>query len=288
MDKDKKEFTELEISLLDSLDVSQDLKDGLLSGEKTIEDFNTHKNDTFVARKMASLDESVVKSVIGKFSGEIDTNSKRLFSFKSEDMEGLKSKDIVTKGVEILQNKIKELEEASSNTNDDKSNALQKSLDELTSKHEVETAKSMDLAQKLETEVTARASDIKGFNISTKINDIKRKIDFKSDLSNIERTGFESHLKDKFQFDLDDNKNLVVKDSFGELIKNDKGTDFMNVEDVLTREAKNNNLLKMNDGNSQAKPVNHQSNGKSDKPQELMKTNRGTILRNQIANSGEQ
>ena len=190
---EEKKFTELEIALLDSLDVSQDLKDGLLSGEKTIEDFNTHKNDTFVARKMASLDEGVVKSVIGKFSGEIDTNSKRLFNFKSEDMEGLKSKDIVTKGVEGLQAKITELQDASNNTNDDKSNALQKSLDELTTKHEVETAKSMDLAQKLETEVTERASDIKGFSISTKINDIKRNIDFKSDLSSIERTGFESH-----------------------------------------------------------------------------------------------
>src|SRR3990167_7486955 len=101
---------------------------------------------------------------------------------------------------------------------------------------------------------------------SSNINRFKKealgKLEFKQDITPVEKMGFESVLNEKYDFDLDENESPFIKDKkTGQRIASKKVIgQFMTAEEILNEELIANKLAKINkDG---GKPA-YQQNGNS-------------------------
>lgn len=91
------------------------------------------------------------------------------------------------------------------------------------------------------------SSQLKNYKINTGKKDLFSKIQFKSDMSDLERIGFDKYISDNYNLDLDENDEYIITDKKGALIRNEKvaGT-FYKPEDILKEKAIELNLIATN------------------------------------------
>lgn len=90
-------------------------------------------------------------------------------------------------------------------------------------------------------------NEIKSFKINTGKKDLFGKIPFKSDITEIERKGFDTIISENYVLDIDDNDEYIITDKKGQRIPNEKvvGT-FKKPEDIFKEKAIELNLVATN------------------------------------------
>ena len=239
--------------LLGLLDAPKDLVDGLEKGEKTVDDFKTYFQTTFIAKSMALEDSEIKNALIGKALGSVTTKAKTAFGFENKDIEGKKIEDVIAMGVEKFQAEISDLKKLQSEGGDKAVTALQAKL----SKAEKDALDYKTLADTnaslYDDEKKNSAGKIKQFMLGNILSSAKAKITFKDGISEIEKVGFETLLQKNYKIDLSETGEAEIFNTKGEKIKNETGNKFLNLDEVLMIEAKKNNLLKQNNAGSAAR-----------------------------------
>ncbi len=218
------------------------------------EDFNISDFKRYFTSKFISLDaiednEDVVKKITGKRMGIIETKLSQSFGLKPSYIRNLKLEQIIEKVADTTTKTIDKLKkEASSGTND--------KIEELILQLEEKEKSITDyktLAEETKTEYNkfklVADTNLKNYKITDKLNKAFSAVPFVDgfDEDNVRKASFNTVIKSKYQFDLDDNDELVVKDEKGHRIKNQTdATKFALPADILTLEAKANKLLKKN------------------------------------------
>lgn len=112
------------------------------------------------------------------------------------------------------------------------------------------------LSTEYDTFKTTKETDIKKYKIGHQLNEVKSRIAFRDDVTDIEREGFNSYLNNNFQFDLDEKDNLLVKDKEGKPILNKKAAGKISEPfDIMSEIAESNKLMKKNNAEQGAKKV---------------------------------
>lgn len=98
--------------------------------------------------------------------------------------------------------------------------------------------------------------EIKNYKINHQIDNLKSKMTFRDDITDIERTGFQTFLNSNYNFSLNEQDEVIAKDKNGELIKNkNKAGTFLSPLEVFNLIAEENKLLKKNNADINKKNI---------------------------------
>jgi hypothetical protein len=221
---------------------------------ENLEDLDTkdvlkHVAGTYVARNEATQDPTIMEQVSGKLFGAQYGNLARL-SGERFSKEAL-SKMEFSEAVQTVLGKFnEELEEAKKAKGDPSKElqAAQAKIDTLTKDIDTWKEQAADFENKFKETEANSAQTIRNFKLNSAKESVLRKISFKEGMTKMEQAGFNS-LVDSFSWDLDEQDNLVVRTSDNKPIpsKEQGGTSATPAE-VLTSLAKENDLLKQNNG----------------------------------------
>lgn len=212
-------------------------------------------HSTWIPRKMADSDQELVNKVLGKRLGALTTAVRREFKeagleLSDEEIKDKKLEEVVAIAAGKAKNTFSELKEKASAGNDAKLKAADKALEEFQKKYTDLEGLQLATKQKLEDTEKSMSSQIKQSKLNYKVNEIEAKIPYSEGATDLVKRGFRAMLDEKYVRDLDENDNVIVLDkSKNERVRNEKGTDFATWEDVVTREAKAANILKVSDVN---------------------------------------
>lgn len=232
---------------------------------KTEEEFKTKFDSVFIKQSNINEDLEPVKRLLGKTFGTLENEIKKVakgfdldIDFDSEDLKGKKVTDKLKftfeKYNEKNSDKIKDLEAKAALGNDDK-------VKEWENKYTKAAQKAKDFesllnSTKSEFEQSQQKwqSQIKDTKLNVLTKDAFSKVKLKSDISEFEKKGYFSTIKEKYQFDIDEQENLIVKNSKGERIPSAKTTGtFKTIDEILEEEAVAGNLYKLNNDGGKPK-----------------------------------
>jgi len=233
---------------------------------KTIDDFKAKFDSTFIKQENITEDSEPVKKYLGKVYGTLENEIKKTakafdvdLDFDDENIKGKKVTDKLKLVFENYKSKnesvIKDLETKATQGNDEK-------LKEWQTKYEKTSQKSKDLENLLNTTKQEfemfqgkAQSEIKNVKLNVLTKDSFSKLKLKSDISEFEKKGFVSSVQEKYALDLDENDNLIVKNSKGERIPSAKQTGtFKTFDEILEEEAVSGNLYEMNKDGGKPNP----------------------------------
>lgn len=232
---------------------------------KTVDDFKAKFDTEFGRRETLLKDPKFVNEIYGKKVGSIEAkvkaNAKKMgVEFTPEEIKDKGVEDILelsfTKIAALNQKAMEDAEKASKGTVDeqvkswkDKHQALESKFKD-TEKLLTNTSTEFDTFKK-EAVVAQKTRTVNQFRQAA-----LGKLEFKQDITPLERAGFESVLNEKYVFDLDDAGKPFVANKKGERIPSKKVTgQFMEAEEVLQEELLANKLSKLNKDGGKAAPA---------------------------------
>lgn len=224
---------------------------------KTEDDFKTQFEGKFGAKDALLKDPAFVGKIYGQKLGSIEAkvkaNAKKMgVEFTSEEIKDKGVEDILelsfTKIAALNQTAMEAAEKASKGSVDDQVKTWKDKYQSVESK----LKDTEGLLAKTSTEyegfkkdavVASKTRIITGFK-----QDALKKLEFKQDITPVERMGFESVLNDKYIFDLDDTQApFVANKKTGQRIPSKKQTGtFMTADEILQQELIDNKLAKIN------------------------------------------
>lgn len=224
---------------------------------KTEEDFKTKFESTFGNKEALLKDPTFTSKIFGQRVGSIEAkvkaNAKKMgVEFLPDEIKDKQVEDILelsfTKIADMNKKAMDEVEKASKGTVDEQVKTWKEKYGQVESK-----------LKDTEGLLTKTTNDFDGFKKeqltkgkSDTINTFKKsaigKLEFKQDISAVEKMGFESVLNDKYDFDLDETSTPFIKDKkTGQRIPSKKQTGtFMSADEVLQDELITNKLAKIN------------------------------------------
>lgn len=224
---------------------------------KTDEDFKTQFEAKFGIKDALLKDPAFTGKIFGQRVGSIEAkvkaNAKKMgVDFTPEELNDKQVEDILelsfTKIADMNKKAMDDLDKASKGTVDEQIKTWKEKYNQLESKH-----------KDVEGLLTKTSSEFEGFKKeqvnkfkADNINNFKKtalgKLEFKQDISAVEKMGFESVLNDKYDFDLDENQTPFIKDKkTGQRIPSKKTTgQFMTADEILQEELISNKLAKIN------------------------------------------
>lgn len=227
----------------------------------TIEQINEFKENNWIGRKVAATDPDIISAATGRVTGAGLTALKRSlkefgFELDPEEIKGKKFEEIIELGFkEKLGSKIAALEEAAKSGNDKKANEALAQLELERKKLKELEEISENRLNELNTIKQNAANEIKSYKINDKYGKVRSAIPFSEGANEFTIKGFENHIKENYQIDLDEQENIIVMDKQGNRIKNQNGTDFENLENILKKEADKAGILKKNNANTTNPPI---------------------------------
>jgi len=227
--------------ILEQLDCAQELRDGLTKGEKTVDDFKTYLQSTWIHRDMVESDKELIDKIYGRRLGAINTElikNFKDFGVSKADTEGKKIEDLLKLASSKVNEKIKELNENAGKSDDKKLEDLQTKLNALTEKYQLSENAVLAANQEKEKLSNDFNSKMKEFKLNTVFNNVKSAIKWKDDITEVEKIGFDAMLKNKYRFDVDEKENPIVLDGDGNKVKNQKATAFISLQELVEKEAK--------------------------------------------------
>lgn len=219
------------------------------------ESFKKQFNTTFISREVAVDDKEIRDAIIGRKIGGIQTKTKRMFKdfgveFENEDLKDIKLEDLIELGTEklttLLQEKETELKSTFESTKDETVIKLDKQIEVLNLRvGELDELNTLNVKKFTDAE-TDFTGKMKEFKMGSLLKDANSRLKIRNDASDLEKAGFNSVIKSKYSFDIDDKDGLLVMDKDGNRVKNESGNNFATIDEVLTMEAKSGNILQQN------------------------------------------
>lgn len=232
----------------------------------SIDELKQEFNNKFLTFEDAKENSDIAAHHVGKRMGsasrEIIRKAKELGAeFEDGELKGEDGKELpveklaeksLSKIREALGSEIEELKNKQSKTNDNKVKDLEEKLNAANKRLEEEQSAKKEISETLESEQQKFQNEMKSFKVNSRLKDIKSNMRFVDDLKSVHFKGLDAELQENYQFDLDEKENLIVTDKEGNRIQNpDKAGDYLGAEDVVTKVADENGLLKKNNGGEQ-------------------------------------
>ena len=233
---------------------------------KTVEEFKSEFEKSFIRTSLISEDNEFVKPIIGKIFGTIENDLKVIA--KKQDLEidfndaDFKDKKFKHK-VDFFATK---LNEKNKSIIDDLTVKAGQGNDEKVKEYEVKLTKAQQKAKDFEALLSATTneynqfkekatSDIKGVKLNILTKDAFSKLKLKPEITEIEKRGFNSYIAESYNFDVDENESLIVTDKKGNKIPSTKvvGT-FKSIDEILEEEAVKNKVFALNPNAGTPKP----------------------------------
>ena len=221
------------------------------------DDFEKEFKGTWISREAVKTDRDIldplIKKAMGARMGSIETSIKSSAKnagfelpsdiFKDEDGNQRKLEEVLVIHFDSIKTQVDELKESASKGDSEK-------LKELTDKLGIATddnTRLKDLNEKTQTQLTEKDTEhesaMTDFVISSKKTELFHSVNFKDDISDIEKRGFESIIGD-LQFSLDDDKELKILNSEGNVFRDDKDIGELSTKDIFAKLAQDEKLLK--------------------------------------------
>lgn len=225
-----------------------------LTGVDSLDKLSDQFNKTFVSRQVALEDEEIKTKIVGKITGGLSTLMKREFELDAKELEGKKVEDILSVGVLKLKSKITELETNATKGKDEAVIEWQTKADKYKKEAGDYKAQVEGLGKLFEETKGTFEKEKKSWSINRGYEDSYKKVfsQFSDEVSkdNLKVEGFNTLVSKTYQFDIDENSELVVFDREGKRIPStSKMGSFLTPEEALMKIATENKLLKMNEGN---------------------------------------
>ncbi len=211
--------------------------------------FKAHVDGKYISREAALDDDEITSRITGKRMGSLTTKIAQAFGFKAGELRDKKVEDLIELAARNNAATIDELKKRAADGNDKLVAELARQLEEKDRSLLDFQKLSADTKTEFETFKAAKESELKNYKIGHKLAGIKAQIPFIDgfEKDQLRKTGFETLIDSKYQFDLNDNDELVVKDKKGHRIKHPAKTgEHADAGTILTFEAEANNLLKKN------------------------------------------
>jgi len=224
---------------------------------ENLDQFKDQFNKSYIGRQIALEDDEIKTKVVGKITGGISTAMKREFELDSKEIEGKKVEDILAVGVLKLKSKITELETNATKSKDEAVIEWQTKADKY-KKEAGDYKGQVDMLSKSLEDATGNfQKEKKSWSINRGYEDSYKKVfsQFSEEVSkdNLKVEGFNTLVAKTYQFDIDENSDLVVFDREGKRIPStSKMGSFLTPEEALMKIATENKLLKMNEGSKKA------------------------------------
>lgn len=215
------------------------------SGELDLNEFNQYVDGTFLKKSEIHKDSDLVRSIVGKRVGDINTQIAKLFDYKHADLREKSVEDTLQEIKERYESSYNELKQTSKQGKDKQLIDLQTSIEEKDKSIQDYKAANDELKGALEKLNDDMVSFKKNTTVSSLFNEVRRSIPLKENITEVERVGFEKMFNDKYLLDLD-GEDLVIKDKSGNHIKGSKPGEFASVKEVYETELTENKLAKVN------------------------------------------
>ena len=229
---------------------------GVDKSTDSIEKFKETFEPEFIRKKLIAEDKEIVSQITGKALGSLTTKAKSIakkygVELSADEIKDKKVEEIQELAFEKLAasnlSAVNELQAKVGQGKDDAVKEWEGKYQKLESKFN-DTSK---LHATTLSEFTAfkeqTAGQIKGIKLATLKDAAFGKLKLKSNISDIEKAGFNSIVQEKYSFDLDEKGELFVADKKGERIKSEKVTGtFKNIDEVLQEEAIKANVYAIN------------------------------------------
>lgn len=199
--------------------------------------------------------EDLISSINGRTLSKVSKNIREIgqkygLEISHKDIENKNIEDIVSSIVDgvkgTLESKVIDLEKQITEPNE----AL-KDWEKKYSKLESKFKETENLLNVTANEYNGfkdqASSQLKSFKVNVGKKDLFSKLQFKSDMTELEKIGFDKYISDNYNLDLDENEDFIITDKKGQRLPSDKvvGT-FKKPEDILNEKAIELNLVATN------------------------------------------
>lgn len=223
---------------------------------KTEDDFKTQFEGKFGIKEVLKKDTSFTSEIFGKRVGSIDSklksSAKKMgVEFTKEEIEGKQVEDVIelsfNKIAELNKKAMEDLEKSTKGTVDEQVKTWKEKYTQVEAKSKDWEAMAGKTAAEFDTYKKAQVTKSKEDTIMNFRKNAISKLEFKQDITPVEKAGFESVLNSKYDFDLDETQTPFVKDKSGNRIASKKQTGtFMTADEILQEELIANKLAKIN------------------------------------------
>lgn len=235
-------------------ELTPEQKDEILSyiDLEDFENFSDQFNKKYFTKQTAITDEEIVSAVTGKRIKSIE--SRFLELAKEIDPSMTKSKlgethleEAIENFIPVVKSKWSELETKAKSGNDKKVNDL---LEEIKQKDQ-SILSYKELAEKEANEkeeiLTKSTSEMKNFKLSHAYNELKNKLSWIDNATDVDRLGFDTLIKTKYKIDLNDKDEIQILTSEGKPIPSKvKGGQMADPFEILDMELEVNKKKKLN------------------------------------------
>ena len=218
----------------------------------SLDDIKSHVDTKYVLRDNVLKDEEIKKKITGKVLGSITTKAANIFGLKSSDVDGKQLEDVMLLGKTAYETKLTELEQQAGKGNDKKVEELSKTL----AQKEAELKLSQDGLKQWEEKYNAETGQwetkLKSYKLNDKVSKVKEtlKDKFVDDYfkDTLKQTGFEALIQSKYEFDIDEKDNPIVKSKVdGSIVKSKKTVGHAaTLDEIFLSEMEAANILKKN------------------------------------------
>jgi molybdopterin converting factor small subunit len=204
----------------------------------------------YVARKHAASDEDIVNSIVGQRFGSLETKLKKSFKDVGVDFDdefkGKKFEEQIELTASKLKTKFTELQELSGKGSDEKVNKLQAELEKHKQKIQDLSSLNENLSGEFEKVKLSSQSELKNYIIDNhKTKALSSVLTKATNMDDLKRKGFESYIAEKYELDIDEQKNPIVrmKENGKPVASKLKASAFATFDEILEAEAKELKLI---------------------------------------------
>jgi len=236
--------------ILDRLDFPKDKREDI-----TLETFNEHFKDTWISLEAAKNDPDLYKDRIGAAQGVMKGASETALrrgltgmgmELGKDEIKDKPINEIIDLVFDKVTGKHDELKATAQQGNDEKLTKLQSQFDTLTSEAGQYKLTAQEATDKMAQIETDSAKKLEEMTIGVHVSTAKSRIPFIDDLSDIQRLGYNSLVKE-LEFTIVDDKVEVTKE--GKPFMDDKGLNRLGINDALLSIAREQKLVKVNNVN---------------------------------------
>lgn len=221
----------------------------------SFEDFKEWFPSEFTRNSNIYSDENIKKRINGSTFSKIARNKKEIakefgLEYTNSELEKMTLEEIyrdsLSKLKDIYEGKVSEAQKQATEPSEALEDFKKKLEKEKNEKNQFKTINET-LLKEFEDYKKTKENEFKSFKIGSEKNNWFGKIKFKSDMSEIEKAGFDKYLSDNYVFDFDENNEPIVTDKKGNRIANEKVTGkFKSPIEVIEDDAKKHNLIVVN------------------------------------------
>lgn len=227
---------------------------------KTIDDLKGTFEKEFVRTSTLNEENELIKPILGKTYGTLENELKKIAKKFEVDMDEFKDAKKVSEKAELLISKIASIKD--SKINEFKTKLEQGSDEKLTAAEKKAEKLARELKEKealLEATVNDfngfkqnSANELKNFKLNTVKSSIFNGLKYNSQATDLAKKGFLATIHEKYEFDLDEKEQPIIRTKGGTQIKSDKVAGaFLTPDEVIKKEAIDAGLYEVNPNTQQ-------------------------------------